>query len=150
MEIEQLLENFNKFLINEELEMTPELVKKIMDASFEDYEIEEDEKINVYQYDTGYNKHNYYSPMYADKQIMLEEDFVNIIEELCEAFTQILPDKFDRFVDVTELKNSAKRDLVILDQIIDFLNQHNEDFYSFKDVEHVTVDNVKYITYKEV
>lgn len=150
MSIEKLLEDFNTFIIKESLQMTPELVKKIMDASFEDYEIEEDEKINVYTYDTGYNRYNYYSPMYSNKQIMLADDFRNIVLELCEAFTQALPDKFDRFVNVEDLKNAAKSDLVILEQIIDFLNRLGEDFYRFKDVEYVTVDNIEYITYKEV
>ena len=151
-----MLEEFNKTLqiaegLNEqEVEMTPQLVVDILNVvTYPDIELEEDETLTVDEY-TVYNTYKIYGTTYQDLKVMLEGDYLNILQELSEKFVTTLPDDFEKFFDSKALYNAELDDRsdYFSSQIIATLNKNGYDLYNIIRKESVELNGVNYVIVK--
>lgn len=149
MKASEILERFKVF--EEQILLTPEKVKQIFDAALIDYELEEDEKITEYTYETMYNNYKYYLLTYASQYIMLAGDFNSLKTDLANELAQCLPDDFDKFFDSKLLRQEMDKDEYYLNQTIRTINKiKQDDKYLLHVLDTVTVDNIDYVILEEI
>lgn len=148
MNAKQILEQLNE----QEVELDVQQIKKILDAAFIDYEIEEDEKITVNTYKTNYNEYKYYTVIYDNHCIMLRGDFKSLCRDLCHRLVFNLSDGFEQFFDQEALYNAMLKNSYYLVQTINMINKFEEysDLYNFENIETVEVDGIEYVIFEEV
>lgn len=147
MDIKSLLEQIN--LAEESVVLTPELVKKIFDAAYIDYEPEADEKIKEYTYKTMFDEYKYYGLMYSSDYIMTKGDYESLKQNLADELAQCLPDDFDKFFDSQRLYQ-AMDDQYYVEQTIRMINKLTEDDRYIPIVhDEATVDGVDFVIFEE-
>lgn len=150
MKVKEILKQFN--IYEQEIEMNVDKIKRILDAAYIDYEIEEDEKITINTFKTLYNEYKYYSVMYDDHCIMLAGDYKSFCKDLSEQLAQCLPDDFDKFFNTDALYTEMLNDNYFVVNTMQTINKLDEEAdleYMPTQPEFVTVDGIDYVLFEE-
>jgi len=150
MKIKEILEKFN--LYEQETEINVDKIKRILDAAYIDYDVEEDEKITINTFKTMYNEYKYYSVMYDDHCIMLAGDYKNFCKDLSSQLAQCLPDDFDKFFNEEALYAEMLKDNYFVESTINVINKLDKEAdleYIPTDPDFATVDNIEYVIFVE-
>jgi len=148
MDIKQITEKLNSF--NEEEILTPQVVRDLLNqATLDDYEIEDDEKVVQKQITPG----NY--PIigleYDDVYLITSGDYKNYINDISIEFTSCLPDGIDDFFNSNEFEQYMNKDFTYIHQAVEFINKvKDEDFEKYDIVGDCTYNGVEYIAIKEI
>ena len=151
MHIKRLIEEYNK-LNEQEIKLTAQQVRNIINQiTFENVELEEDEKLKVVEISTLYNTYKAYGLDYDNKLVMLMGDYLSYIQEVCDEFETALPDGFEQCFDNQKLKQLGQNDNYYIIQSLKFLNKvEDKDYYGYERLDAGEVDGIEYQLLEEI
>lgn len=138
-------------LAEEETILTKEIVRDILNsASYNDYELEDDEELTVTTIKTFYDEYKAYGLSYESEMIIPAGDYLNYLRDIANEFCTCLPDGFEVFFNESQLYNKMLQDNSYMQQAVDFINKNNDsDYYKYVATDSTKFNNVEYVIIKE-